>query len=764
MSRRHIPPSLRPILAGAGAAATAGLAITISSLPATAQAQSAASGNGQTPSASANDPIVLDPVSVSAGRTEAQDSGNVNAARTGMSRLPETVKETPRVINVVPEEIIQQQRATSLEQVLKNVPGITISTGEGQGGQNGDQFRIRGLSARGDIYTDGLKDFGVYTHDVFNTESVQVLKGPSGDGFGVGNSGGLINQSTKQAKLENANRIEQSIGSGPTYRTTADINHKIDDTIALRVNALYYNQEGSDRDEVEAERKGIAADLGMGIGRPTTWHLNYSYLNGDKTPDMGQPMVRGNDGIYRPAAEFGLDSSTSYVRNLDRDETENHILTSTLAHEVNKTLSVYNDTRWSYYERDFAATNPAALTSIAALNGALSYGAGGGMAYKQDGWGVQNITGAKAEGTLLGLKHKANGGLDLNYQEDTRQTGTWVNRTNNQSVSNPTHTYSSNAFLTYPASGVRSASVQNTGIFASDRVWLHDQVSVQGGLRWDYFRTSFRSATASVANGKDIEHTWSPSGSLIYEPTKDSSVYATYSRSNKPVGSDIGAAVTIGSNETPNSARDFDPEQTDLYEVGGKADFLNGRLGVSGAVFLIEKSNTYTVDTSTGAIADGFSEAGLGTRIKGVETGFSGKVTPAWSVYTSYAFLTGEVTESKTSPATIGKDAPSVPKHNASLWTTYSLTEELGDAIPGKLMVGGGAQYASEYWTDSANTGRVPEAYALDSMVSYEYGNLSLALNGYNLTDHRNYTSAFNTARAVPAAGRTFMLTAGLQF
>lgn len=761
MSRRHIPPSLRPVLSGA--AATASLAFSMSSLPGLAQAQSADSSQGNTPDPQSNSTMVLDPVTVNGTAAANQDSGNVNAQSTRSSRLPATVKETPRVINVVPEEIIQQQRATTLEQVLKNVPGITISTGEGRGGLNGDQFRIRGLSAKGDIYTDGLKDYGVYTHDMFNIENVQVLKGPSGEGFGVGNSGGLINQATKQATLENTNRIDQTIGSGPTYRTTADVNHKLSDTVALRINALYQDQDVADRDHITADRKGLAADLGAGIGTDTTWHLNYSYLKGDGVPDMGQPMVRGNDGVYRPAGEYGLDRSTSYARNLDKDETQHHTLTSTLNHEVNDNLSVYNDTRWSLYKRDFAGTNPAGLTSVDAMNGNLSYGAGGGMAYKQDGWGVQNVAGVKAQGEVLGLRHKATAGLDLSYQEDTRKSGTWVGRVNNQTVLDPSHYYPAGTHITYSDASTASSSVQNTGVFMNDRVWLLDQVSVQGGVRADYFRTSFRSHSATIPNGKNIEHTLSPSGSVIYEPTKESSVYFTYSRSYKPIGSDIAQAVTLGTAETP-TGREFDPEKTDMYEIGAKADFLNGRLGINGAVFQSKKSNTYSVDPATGTVTDGFSEAGLGTKVKGFETGISGKVTKSWSVYTNYAFLSGEVTDSLSSPANVGKDAPNVPQHNASLWTTYSLADELGEVLPGKFLVGGGVQYASEYWADSGNTARMPETVSLDGMVSWEYESLSLSLNGYNLTDHRNYSSAFNNSRAVPAAGRTFMFTAGLQF
>jgi TonB-dependent siderophore receptor len=764
MPQNNVPDRLRPILAGA--AATAGLAMTFSSLSTVAEAQTAGSGNGRAPGASANDALVLDPIKVGADRPSAQGTGNVNDTPTGISRLPETVKETPRVINVVPQEIIEQQRATTLEQVLRNVPGITISTGEGNGGQNGDQFRIRGLSARGDIYTDGLKDFGVYTHDVFNTEDVQVFKGPTGTGFGVGNSGGVINQGTKKARLGPQYRVEQSVGSGPTYRTTVDVNQPISDTAALRVNGLFHKQDVADRDKVKADRKGVAADLGLGLGTPTTWHLNYAYLNGDKTPDMGQPMVQGRDGIFRPAGEFGLDRSISYIRNLDRDDTENHILTSTLAHEVNRNLSFYNDSRWSHYERDFAATTPAAVSGASANlflrggNPALTYGAGGGMAFKQEGWGVQNIAGAKVEGELFGLRHRANGGIDLNYQKDKRQNGSWVNRTANQTVRTPIHSYAANTFITYPATGGREASVANTGLFVTDRMWLFEQLSVQGGVRWDYFRTSFSAADPAIAGGTATTRTWSPSVSLIYEPTKDSSVYFSYSRSNKPIGTDIAAAVTNGTAETPNSARNFDPEKTDLYEIGGKADFMNGRLGINGALFQAEKSNTYSVDPATGTVTDGFSEAGLGTRVRGFEAGVSGKLTEAWSIYTNYAYLDGKVTDSRTNPAVVGKTAPNVPKHNASLWTTYAF--EAG--LPGRFTVGGGVQYASEYWADSANTGRVPDTVSLDAVVSYEYRNLSLALNGYNLSDHRNYASAFNASRAVPSSGRTVLLTAGLTF
>ena len=73
---------------------------------------------------------------------------------------------------------MEQQGATTLREVLRNVPGITFQAGEG-GVPAGDQLTIRGFSARTDIFVDGVRDFGGYTRDSFNLEQVEVAKGPS---------------------------------------------------------------------------------------------------------------------------------------------------------------------------------------------------------------------------------------------------------------------------------------------------------------------------------------------------------------------------------------------------------------------------------------------------------------------------------------------------------------------------------------------------------------------------------------------------------
>ena len=77
-------------------------------------------------------------------------------------------------MTVIPKEVIERQGATTLREVLTNVPGITLTAGEG-GVPAGDNLTIRGFSARNDIYVDGVRDLGPQSRDPFNLEQVRQV-------------------------------------------------------------------------------------------------------------------------------------------------------------------------------------------------------------------------------------------------------------------------------------------------------------------------------------------------------------------------------------------------------------------------------------------------------------------------------------------------------------------------------------------------------------------------------------------------------------
>ena len=87
------------------------------------------------------------------------------------------VLDAPQTITIVPQEVIEDRGATSLRDVLRNVPGISMQAGEG-GVPAGDQLSIRGFSARTDIFIDGVRDTGGYTRDPFILEQRRGAEGP----------------------------------------------------------------------------------------------------------------------------------------------------------------------------------------------------------------------------------------------------------------------------------------------------------------------------------------------------------------------------------------------------------------------------------------------------------------------------------------------------------------------------------------------------------------------------------------------------------
>lgn len=706
---------------------------------------------------------------------EATGANNNDATVTTAGRsLSGSVRETPQTVNVVSQEILQQKHVTTLEEALKNVPGVTLSTGEGRGGLNGEQFRLRGLTAKGDIYTDGLRDFGSYTHDMFNTESVTVTKGPSGEAYGVGNLGGVINMQTKKAHLGDANEAGFTVSSGTSTRETVDLNKQLSETSAIRLNLMNQNGYEADRDHVSDNRQGVAVDYGTGIGTDTEWHIGYQYLKGKGKPDMGQPMGTDANGISRPLLEFdipGYDRDTSYVRSTDRDNTEAHMLTSSFTHKVDDGFTISNNTRFAHYSRDFSATNPATCdaTCIDGLRDGvdqlLSYGAGGGLSYRQDGWGFENLTSAQFEGDLFGARNKALVGLDFSYQKDRRMRGSWTGRDSDQTILDPKYGYP-DATIAYDDTAKTNSEATNIGLIFADRMWFTNALSMQAGARADYFDSSFDGymiASSEKSSGSSQTTRISPSVSLIWEPDNAKMAYLSLSRTYRPLGTDIASAAQSFASEVPSSDADYAPERADNVEIGGKIDVFDGALGLSAAVFQTEKKNSFTV-AEDGTITTGFTDAGSATRVKGFEFGASGKIASDWTLAAAYAYLDGRVAGGRGMDAeTIGNAAPGVAHHNLSLWTNYTVSPNLTH-LPGDLSVGAGVTYASKYYTNADNTAVIPETVSLDMAIAYETETYRVALNGYNLTDHDNYESAFNASRAVPAAGRTFALTLSTKF
>src|SRR5580700_9058676 len=188
-------------------------------------------------------------------------------------KLPGDQLDVPQSLTVVTEKLMAEQGNTRLEEALKNVPGITLNSGEGAA--RGDTVNLRGFSAFNDFFLDGIRDAAVYTRDSFNLESVEVVKGPSATLFGRGSTGGAINQVSKAPTLAPVDSVTLDFGTNHEYRATTDIDVPLSSTAAFRFNAMGESSEVADRDFVKNRRWGAAPSLALGIGGDDSLTLAY---------------------------------------------------------------------------------------------------------------------------------------------------------------------------------------------------------------------------------------------------------------------------------------------------------------------------------------------------------------------------------------------------------------------------------------------------------------------------------------------------------
>lgn len=696
---------------------------------------------------------------------------NILREPVGLGRMPEDVMHTPQTINVVPQALMEQQNVKSLDEALRNVPGITASVGEGEGGMSGDQFLIRGFQAQNDIYENGLRDFGVYTRDSFYYDHVSVIKGPSSEVFGNGTTGGAINIVTKAPHSGNSYAANFSGGTGSYYRGTIDINRQLTETIAVRLSAMGNSNDVVGRDSVFSHRWGIAPSITFGLGKKISYTLDYFHQNDNRIPDYGVWVVtKQGTSIGRPLTEFGLPRTNWYGTTFDKDNISTDMISGRLTAKVLPWLTLGNDTKGGIYHRYFSASQSncnaactraffsnAPQTAQIVRNGGL----GGPNPYRQSDWSIQNVFSGVARFRTGSVRHEMISGFDIEHVEDHRKNYPYNMTRGGTNLLEPSaivpglqrlNCAQNPAGLANIPNGVgkkcyKDGAATDIGFFFSDQIWLTKWFSIKGGFRLDQWWSDY-SATGGVKTTPDShfsqsELTVNPTVSLMYTPNDDIMVYFNWAESTTPT-----SLYVTNSNAPYLTDNGFSPERSRLYELGAKYNAFNGRMGFTAALFRLEKSNATLTDPTTGDVSSSSDQQ----RNQGLELSASGNITKHWSVIGTYALYDSSVTGSNT-PANLGKRIQYVPKNSATLWTTYDIAPQ----TPYNVSVGGGITWRQGVWLDAANTARVPATVNFDAMISHAISkHWKIAMNGYNLGNRLNYSNLFSN-RVTPSIGRSFL-------
>jgi catecholate siderophore receptor len=687
------------------------------------------------------------------------------------------IRDIPQTVNVINRAVLDAQGTATLKDALRNVPGITISAGEG--GQIGDSINLRGFSARTDMYIDGFRDRGQYTRDTFYLDSVEVLKGSSSMLFGRGSTGGVINQNSKKPGLKEHGEITVSAGTDDYYRTTVDVNQPLTDTAAFRV-AAFGQDTRSTRDVVENKDFGFAPSLRLGIGEATEFTFSALVQRNNDIPDYGVPLIRSDRTAKAVSKPVNATHDKFYGYLDDHFDQDVDSLNATIKHEFNDNITLTNRTQFAQYH---TAASPSPLS------GAVIVGASGAAAIPTRDTPLSQMQASRqnrdrdindsvfSNQTDLVLKlgegdirHTVITGLEFDHDRYENDTYEWSTTSAARFIN-----------LRDPQNGYRSGEREKSlstvstadtyAIYANDQIDIGKQWKVVAGLRYDrfdadvdqdsYYPLSITVTPAptnipvSYSADQNVEMLSTRAG-LIWQPTDQQSYYISYGTSFNP----SAEGLTLPANQA-----DTDPEKNRSYELGAKFDLLEGNLQLNGAIFQIEKTDARTT------VSDVVTLSG-DLRVRGFELSTVGRLTDAWQVLAGYTHLDGKVVESPETtnvavPAPTGTGTVNVPLYadgnklqntpddTATLWTTYNLTDN--------WEIGGGAVYSSERNVNNYENAVIDGYTRLDATVAYRQKEFGVRLNLQNLTDKTYYETA-SQGRATPANGRTAIATVSYWF
>ncbi|MCC5794855.1 MAG: TonB-dependent receptor [Chromatiales bacterium] len=263
--------------------------------------------------------------------------------------------------------------------------------------------------------------------------------------------------------------------------------------------------------------------------------------------------------------------------------------------------------------------------------------------------------------------------------------------------------------------------VKNYAIFGGALVELNEQFSVEleGRLqREEDFLGVCPAGACSGPNVRDFTTTeknneFLPRVTLMYRPTEDAMLYALFSQGTK--------SGRFNTNQATNFLY-VDPEKLTNYELGAKTEWLDGRLVLNGAAFLIKIKDQ---QFSTVALIDNVPQTAFQnigrSEVKGFELDGRLLITESWSAAAGIAYSRQKYTNDFLptdanlirlfTPAGAagpegfkGKSSMSLPE-----WTGFLSTQYVQPVAAGTdLVLDGSITYRGSAYADQANLSEVP--------------------------------------------------------
>lgn len=689
----------------------------------------------------------LDEVAINGYRTP-------NKKPVNLGKIAIAPKDLPQSVQIINNQIITDQQALRLSDVLANVNGVAYS--ENRGSVSGETFVARGYSLGGNnVFKNGARTSTGGMPEVSTLESVEVLKGSAALLYGGVTGGAVINMVTKKPKFEYGGEVSMRVGSYDLYKPTIDLYGPISKKVAFRVIGTYENA-GSYRDQVKSKRFYLNPSLLYKVNEQTDFLLQGDYLKSDYTPDFGIgtianaiPDLGRNTYLNAPWAYNKTNTSTTQL-------SFNHKFDENWKLNIIASGQAYNRNYFSA-ERPFAAANAIALRNVTRSKS------------KEFTYNEQiNLNGKFKTGSVA---HTILVGVDADQSRATT-LGTW---TYNGAA---TFNYGSVNLLdpaTYYGSGLVPNAVSATstfapifrmGAFVQNLVSITEKFKVLAGVRWTFQKTPgayVTSATTGIktpsATADKVDKAYSPKFGLIYEPVKTTSIYLSYANN---------FTANTGTDIFLNPMR---PSIIDQYEAGVKNDFLDGKLSANVTVYRIQNSNlaqTALLKADGSANVDATIKEFTGkTRSDGLEIDLTGTILPGLNFLAGYSYNFYRYVSTLPTGIIEGQRVIGTTKNKANATVFYTFQDgaikglKLGTTVLYTGTRNGG--YADTKTQTASRLIPLTPFTTIDLSAGYTWKKLSLLAKVANITDELNYFVHENYS-VNPIAPRQFVTTVSYKF
>lgn len=413
-------------------------------------------------------------------------------------KYTEPLVDTPQTISVITEKVFTEQGARNLTDVLRNTPGITFEAGENGFVSGTSNFNMRGIDTTGSIFVDGTRDSGNYFRDVFNTEQVEVVKGPASDN-GRGGAAGYINLATKTPQRQSFYRVSAGYGfdqydSKRRPRVALDVNQRLGDRAAFRLNGVWDEGGVPGRQVAERNTWGVAPSLAYGLGRPTRFSVGYQFVRQNDLPDWGVPAAM-KDGMrnYNPLAGGSAYRNRFYGHSGDYDDVTTHAVVGRFDHDFSDTIRLNNTARWSDTSRHSLYAIPTGFTP-ATLSVPTQR-----QAYVRENPAFSNLTNVQVPFETGSMRHTISTGLDVTVERssaDRFPSNSILGNPGSTSLINPDPNRPLPGLSAFIPTQTAKIDLTTVGGYAYDSIQLHPKLLFSGGLRLERYGVDLASKTA----------------------------------------------------------------------------------------------------------------------------------------------------------------------------------------------------------------------------------------------------------------------------